>query len=81
MTDDGRDILTALRARGLRLRLDVNGRIRVGPRGLVDDTDRAILREHRGAVLDALTNEESAGLIAGGRPADPAVSCGGRERL
>lgn len=53
----GRDILAALRDRGLRVHLGDDGRPRVGPRELVGDADLALLREHRDEVLAALRAE------------------------
>ena len=56
-TDHGRDIVAALRDRGLFVRLGDDGRPRVGPRELVDKADLLILAEHRFEVLAALHAE------------------------
>jgi hypothetical protein len=50
----GRDILDALRARGLRVHLGADGSPRLGPRELVDEADLAILGAHRDEVMAAL---------------------------
>jgi hypothetical protein len=51
---DGRDILAALAARGIVVRLATDGRPVVRPAHLVDEADRALLAAHREAVLAAL---------------------------
>ncbi|TMC02960.1 MAG: hypothetical protein E6J41_28885, partial [Chloroflexi bacterium] len=51
---DGRDILAALRDRGITVRLDEAGRPWAAPAELVDEADRALLAAHRDAVLAAL---------------------------
>jgi hypothetical protein len=50
----GLDILAALRARGITVRLDEDGRPHVGPRPLVGDADLALLQAHREEVVAAL---------------------------
>ncbi|HZT82231.1 MAG TPA: hypothetical protein VFA26_18530 [Gemmataceae bacterium] len=53
----GREILAELRGRGLRLRLDEDGRPCVGPRERVRPEDLELLRAERAAVLAALRHE------------------------
>ncbi len=54
---DGRAILSALRERGLTVRLGDDGRPRVGPRDRVDEADLTILAVHRAELLAALHAE------------------------
>jgi putative DNA primase/helicase len=55
--DDGRDILAALRARGLKVGLNGEGVPFIGPTHLVDEADRALLAAHREPVVAALQQE------------------------
>jgi hypothetical protein len=54
----GAEILSQLRRRGLRVRLDGDGRPLVGPRDLVTPADLELLRSERAAVLAALRREQ-----------------------
>jgi hypothetical protein len=57
----GCEVLSALRARGITVRLNGDGRPQVGPAELVDEADLALLRGHRDAAIAALASEASEG--------------------
>jgi DNA polymerase I len=54
---DGCDILAALGGRGIAVRLGDDGRLWAGPESAIGDVDRALLTEHREAILAALRDE------------------------
>jgi hypothetical protein len=75
---DGRDILAALADRGIMVRLGADGRPVVRPAHLVDEADRALLAEHRGAVLAALTASDEAAEPGSEEWHEPCRLCGSR---
>jgi len=66
----GRDVLAALARRGITVRLGEEGRLWAGPAELIDETDRALLTEHREDVVAALRT------AAGGSQQPPADAVG-----
>jgi DNA polymerase-1 len=60
----GCDILAALAARGITVRLGDDGRLWAGPTEAIDESDRSLLTEHREEVVAALQAAPSAGLEA-----------------
>jgi hypothetical protein len=65
---DGRDIVAALAARGITVRLAEDGRPWAGPTELLDEADMALLAAHRDAVLAALRDAVLAALRAEAPP-------------
>jgi hypothetical protein len=72
---DPATLLAALQRRGLAVRLDENGRLKVGPRRLLTDRDRADLAAHKDGLVRLLAKVEDdaqwveeTGLLAGDFP-------------